>query len=321
MKRDPDRAGFRHEALFYASPEELLAGTVPFVRAGVRLGESVLVALPKDNLELLRSALNGEGERVRFLDMEELGRNPGRIISAWRDFLDASSGRRIRGVGEPVWAGRSDAEVQECERHEALLNLAFADSLPWTLMCPYDTSRLDAGVLRSAEHTHPLVCMGAGDPRDSGGYRAPVDQPGPFSGELSAPADAAALSFDVGRLSEVRRFVSAAAASEGLDPERVGDLVLAANELATNSIRHGGGSGEIALWRDGAHVVCEVRDGGWIREPLVGRERPERGQTGGRGLWLVNQLCDLVQIRSAQSGTTVRMQMLLGADGSQGPAA
>jgi hypothetical protein len=45
------------------------------------------------------------------------------------------------------------------------------------------------------------------------------------------------------------------------------------------------------------------------RDPLTDRRRPAPNQDGGRGLWLANQLCDLVQIRSFPSGTTVRMHM------------
>jgi MEDS: MEthanogen/methylotroph, DcmR Sensory domain len=58
--------------------------------------------------------------------MEEMGRNPGRLISAWQCALKARDpDRGMRGLGEPVWAGRSAAELDECERHERLVNLAF----------------------------------------------------------------------------------------------------------------------------------------------------------------------------------------------------
>src|SRR5207244_2662029 len=64
---------------------------------------------------------------------------------------------RFRGIGEPIWAGRSPAELVECHRHESLLNLAFAGSPAWWLLCPYDTATLDAAVLEEARATHPLV--------------------------------------------------------------------------------------------------------------------------------------------------------------------
>jgi anti-sigma regulatory factor (Ser/Thr protein kinase) len=59
------------------------------------------------------------------------------------------------------------------------------------------------------------------------------------------------------------------------------------------------------VWRDGDALVCEVRDRGQLGDPLAGR-RPTPEQPDGRGLWLVNQLCDLVQLRSSASGTVVR---------------
>jgi anti-sigma regulatory factor (Ser/Thr protein kinase) len=62
-------------------------------------------------------------------------------------------------------------------------------------------------------------------------------------------------------------------------------------------------------------VVCEVADsggvGGPIADPMVGRERPATGLDSGRGLWLANQLCDLVQLRTSGTGTVVRMHVLL----------
>ena len=89
-------------------------------------------------------------------------------------------------------------------------------------------------------------------------------------------------------------------------------LVLAADELATNSIRHGGGGGILRLWREPEAVVCEVRDRGTITEPLVGRARPDANQAAGRGLWIVNEVCDLVQIRALAGGNVVRVRMSFG---------
>ena len=83
------------------------------------------------------------------------------------------------------------------------------------------------------------------------------------------------------------------------------------HEVVSNSIRHGGGAGTLHLWRDDDALVCEVRDGGRIDDPLVGRERPEFGRAGGRGLWLANQLCDLVQVRSFSDGSVVRLHVRL----------
>ena len=53
------------------------------------------------------------------------------------------------------------------------------------------------------------------------------------------------------------------------------------------------------------------RDSGRIEEPLAGRGRPTPDRASGRGLWLVNQLCDLVQMRVLPAGNVVRLRMSL----------
>jgi two-component sensor histidine kinase len=85
---------------------------------------------------------------------------------------------------------------------------------------------------------------------------------------------------------------------------RATELVTAVNEVATNSIEHGGGMGTARIWRTHECVVCEVGDAGDHRHPPAGRER-----RGSRGLWLANQLCDLVQVRNLAEGTVVRLQV------------
>ena len=98
-------------------------------------------------------------------------------------------------------------------------------------------------------------------------------------------------------------------ARRGLPEGRIDDLVLAAHELVSNSVRHGGGTGTIRVWHDGHAVVCEVTDNGRIGHPLVGRQLPADDSLGGRGLWMANQLCDLVQIRTFADGSVVRLHM------------
>jgi hypothetical protein len=58
-------------------------------------------------------------------------------------------------------------------------------------------------------------------------------------------------------------------------------------------------------------VICEISDAGSIADPLVGRENPPVDRLGGRGLWMANQLCDLVQVRSGAFGTVVRLHVHL----------
>jgi len=298
--------GFRHEAFFYSGDEEFLAGTVPYLEEGICGGETVLVVLPDRRMELVREALGTAANNIEFWPMGDVGRNPARLIPAWRDFLlTCDLERGVRGLGEPVSPDRSEAEVEECELHERLFNLAFAKERTLTVMCPYDTSGLGDEVLLGAERSHP-VCAGPHGRSVSSHYS--LDSP--LAGELSEPArPAVTLNFDKGDLAMVRHLVGQCARFAGLDSRSNEDLVLAVCEVATNSIQYGGGKGELHIWDENGELICAVRDSGRIDNPLVGRERPRPEQERGRGLWLANQLCDLVQVRSGFGGTDVRLRM------------
>jgi anti-sigma regulatory factor (Ser/Thr protein kinase) len=308
------RDAFRHEALLYAGEEEFLARTVPFIRDAVAAGEPILVAVSNERADAIKAQLNGEAERVRFLDMPNVGKNPARIMPAWRDFVaeHADSSVRLRGIGEPIWRGRSSAELVECGHHESLLNLAFADARGFWLLCPYDIDTLAADVVVDAKRNHPYVANGHVS-HLSRGYRDPEVAPGPFDGELPPPeTETDVLPFRKDTLRDVRTFVAGRAQRAGLAKDRVDELVLSISELAANSIVHAGGRGTLCVWQEADELLCEVRDTGRLQYPLLGRERPAPDQASGRGLWLVNQLCDLVQMRSRGSGTVVRVHMDLG---------
>ena len=303
-------AGFRHEALIYEGDEAFLAGTVPFVRDAVARGGAVLVALGEDKTSLLREALGADAEPVRFAPMEELGRNPARIIPAWRDFVaeHAGSDAPVRGIGEPIWPARTPAEIDECHRHEALLNLAFARVSDWWLLCPYDRAALDEAVVRDAARTHPHLVQ-AGATTDSADYTAPPPTLAPCEPLPEPAGEVIELRFTRHDLARIRALVAERARQAGLDDQRSCDLVLAVNELTTNSVRHANGGGVLRLWQEDGATVCEVRDEGRIRDPLAGRVRPADERPGGRGLWMVNHLCDFVQLRRLPAGSLVRVRM------------
>src|SRR5215207_1078091 len=147
---------FRHEAVFYAGPEAFLDRVAPFVEEGVANGEPVMVALEAPKLRALKRRLGAAAEHVEWADMGDIGHNPACIIPAWRDFVAGRSGS-MRGVGEPIWPGRTPDELVECQCHEALLNHAFADAEGFHLLCPYDSAHLDRDVIEEAERSHPWV--------------------------------------------------------------------------------------------------------------------------------------------------------------------
>ena len=132
--------GFSHEAYLYTDPARFLEGCLDFIRSGLAAGESVLVAVPEPRATWPRQLLRGEDD-VTVVDMASLGANPARIIPEWRAFLDraVAEGRPVRGIGEPVWAERSPAELAECLLHESLLNLAMSTTV--TSSSPSSTQR------------------------------------------------------------------------------------------------------------------------------------------------------------------------------------
>jgi anti-sigma regulatory factor (Ser/Thr protein kinase) len=310
--RAADAAGdpFVHPALFYRDDREYLAGTVPFILDGLTAGEPVAVAVPGERLELVREGLGDAAAQVRLLDMREAGRNPGRIIpGVLRAFADAQPpGRRVRIIGEPIWAGRSDTEYPACVQHEALINAAFTGR-PVTILCPYDLTRLDADVVADAYATHPVVVdAGTGTPAaeqvsdayDPDGIVARYNRP------LAPAPDALTYAFDSETLPVARHTVTAEAQRLGLTGVRLSDLALVTAELTTNSVVHGGGTGTVRVWAEDRYVVCEVRDKGRLADPLAGRRPAPQEQRGGRGLLLVNLVADLVRVHTGDEGTTVR---------------
>lgn len=301
-------AAFRHEAILYAGGDDFVDRIVPFVAQGISAGEPTLIMTSAAKLGALRSRLGGDGAGlVEFQDMEIVGANPARIIPAWDLFATRRSdtgATRFRGVGEPIWAGRSPVELAECHWHEALINRAFAHVLGFWLVCPYDVNSLDSSVVRDAHATHPVI---GGEAEPSGGGGAPL---APLATPLPPPsATFHEVQFDRGSLAALRRIVATAGARAGISSRRVDDLVVAVNEVATNSVTHAGGHGTAKLWRDDDALVCEIRDMGVITDPLADRTRPGSNPMDARGLWMANRLCDLVQLRSSEEGSVVRLRM------------
>jgi anti-sigma regulatory factor (Ser/Thr protein kinase) len=123
------------------------------------------------------------------------------------------------------------------------------------------------------------------------------------------PLDAERLDFGLDDLHDVRSLVATGAAAGGLAPRRASDLVVAASELAANSILHGGGRGLATVWENGSSVFVEVADAGTIVDPTVGQVRPDPTAESGRGLYIANRLCDAVAIHSTRTGTRIRLRM------------
>ena len=160
-----------------------------FMQEAAAVGEPVLVALPGSHLEHVREALGDDMADARLEDLEEVGRNPGRLLSMIEEWVASHDGH-ARVVSEVVWPGRSRAEAVEALRHEALVNHALAGSGA-TIMSPFDARHLDEDILAGVEMTHPTVVEG-GQRRAGTSYTDPMsttfrelwpleDPPGPVS--------------------------------------------------------------------------------------------------------------------------------------------
>ena len=291
---------FSHDVLLYRGSDDLVRQARSLIDQARRDGDIVAVAVPASVASDLRSLL-GDDPSDTLVEIDHLGRNPGRFIELWADPLASAqrAGRGLTGLGQPLWQDRSPAEIDECWISESLFDVAFADVSGFHLVCLYDLDAADPGTLTRALQVH-----------DGDAPRRRADPSELLAGTLpSAPSGSVRISIGLDELAALRSHLRTNAETSGLDPRRIEDLVLAANELVSNSVRHGGGAGEVTLWTDSDSLWCDVEDGGRIDDPMVGRRRPPEDGLGGRGVWIAHQVCDLVQVRSTASGTHVRIRM------------
>jgi anti-sigma regulatory factor (Ser/Thr protein kinase) len=300
---DSKLPAFSHMIYPYAGTGQYLSGTLAYIDRARQAGATVVIAAPENRRADFGAQLPDD-ERVIFMDITAIGRNPGRLIPAWREWIGQKAATGVvHGINEPTWTARSPAHQREARYEEWLLNLAFAQAPAWSLLCPVDTAGNRPETIEALTRCHPLVWNGT-DGVASTDYLANAfdldDLPEP-------PPTATRTTYTVDNLAELRDEVFNWA-SATVPTKRARDLTLSVSEIATNSIRHGGGAGKLALWREDGALVCDLRDHGVISDPLVGLIRPTPDRLGGRGLWFVRQLCDLVQIRSTpEHGTCVRL--------------
>ena len=124
------------------------------------------------------------------------------------------------------------------------------------------------------------------------------------------PAEQDAVSYRAaGDLSDLRAFVARRAAALGLPAERAELLILAVSELATNTLQHTANGGHVRLWADAGQLFCDVVDRGPLR--AFGRPMPAADAIRGRGLAIVERICDEVAVLAVTQGTLVRIRLQL----------
>ncbi|MGH3113317.1 MAG: anti-sigma factor RsbA family regulatory protein, partial [Gaiellaceae bacterium] len=268
----------------------------------------VVVAVAGEELEALQGEVAAPDGDVRWLDTREWYPHPATRLRAFHDLVTdrlARGASRLRLVGEPVWPDGPAEHVLEWERYESVLNEVLAP-YPVTLVCTYDTSRVTTAIAESARRTHPVILNSELAPSDA--FLPPSELLSRRNADVSPPPRDAATLAGPDDLAAARRFIATEGLRAGVAMIPAMDLLIAANEVLTNALAHGGGAGGVWVWTEGGRLVCQVEDRGpGIDDPMAGYRPPNDVASGGRGLWIARQLVDLLQIAPAEPGTRIRL--------------
>jgi len=303
---------FRHWACVYDNDQQFLQTVVPFLAEGLAAGDPVLAVTTPANLELITAALGPRGGEVDYAESAFFGRRPAQRVAAfyryWKNHADGS-GRAVRILAEPVWAGRSAREIAAWTRMESALNVVLAPARI-SMICPYDTRTLGPDIVTGAMRTHPAQITGSRltpspDFTDPAEFARSCDT-GPLP---EPPDDAPAFPFD-GDLRGLRRFIADRAAAYGVTGDRADILVLAVSEVGAYLKNQGPGTAAVRTWEQPGAVVCDFRQPGLrISDPFLGLRPARLEPSAGDGLWLANQICDWLEIRSGAAGGTIQLQV------------
>jgi hypothetical protein len=304
---------FEHWACIYDDDSQFLDTAVPFLADGLALGEPVLAVTTPANLELLGTALGQRSGDVDYAESAFFGRRPPRRVAAfyryWKGGRGSPRSGRVRILAEPVWAGRSAREITAWTRMEAALNVTLAPT-SISMICPYDARTTDAGVLADALRTHPVQVAGS-RPSPSPQYTDPVAFARACDTRPLAdpPPGAEEFGFD-GDLRGLRRFIAGSAGAHAVAGDRADMLVLAVSEVGAYLKSQWTPSATVRTWEQPGAVVCDFRQpGASIGDPFLGLRPAELVPGDGDGLWLANQICDWLDIRSGPDGCEIQLQI------------
>ncbi len=304
---------FEHSACIYDDDSQFLDMAVPFLADGMALGEPVLAVTTAANLELLGAALGERSGDVDYAESAFFGRRPPRRVAAfyryWKGGQGSPRSGRVRILAEPVWAGRSAREITGWTRMEAALNVTLAPT-SISMICPYDARTTGKDILADALRTHPVLVAGS--------RQSPSPQyadPATFARSCDTrpladpPGDAEAFDFD-GDLRGLRRFIAGSARLHGLTGDRADMLVLAVSEVGAYLKSRWPASAAVRTWEQPGAVICDFREpGASITDPFLGLRPAELVPGDGDGLWLANQICDWLDIRSGAGGCAIQLQI------------
>lgn len=326
---DSPTVGYRHEALLFRGSKGFLAAVGPFLQEGVDNGETVILALPPERLTLLRDAFPqipqvpagpdcAAAAGGSALTWSLTGAPAGRLLPSWQRFAQHWDDRPVRGVTEPMWCTRRQAEREECLLAEAMLNLAVPATVPLRLTCGYDVDAVPGDVLDETFRSHSLVqdtSTATGTTTYTGAHHVAAV----FERALSTPVEPVRrLVVRPGNGAEVGDWVRRWATGWGLGHVRAGRLAGALRQLGQACLAEGGvDAAVLLLWQDGHALVGQLtavdpRDADGRRAtPLPPHELLAPDSPLGSAVARADGCCDLVQVRSNPDGTVVRVSSWL----------
>ncbi|MFC4865232.1 anti-sigma factor RsbA family regulatory protein [Streptomonospora arabica] len=304
-----DRTGdFQHRGVFFSSAEDLRGRVLPRLRAALDSGDRAVLGVAKPTRAALLAGLPPAGAAaVECVERDELYTAPGRTLATLYGRARTEHPRPVLVVGEPPLPVDDPMRLREWHRLDSVLTRALAGTR-LRLLCLHDSRALPARVQHDVRRTHPVL-VARGDEHGSPDYVEPADFSAPdLARLLLAPAgERRSLEIDPD-LASLRTAVTELAEKAEVPPERLGDLVLAVNELAANAVEHGRGGGTVTLWRRPGWIVCDVADRGpGLRDPLSGYAPADPLGPRGYGLWITRQVCDFMEITADADGTLVRL--------------
>lgn len=271
-------------------------------------GEPIKVAVNVEHATWLQEELQDQAERVEFIDLLTLGRNPARIIPVWQQFASAAATDQLRPsrcIAEPVWPGQHPEEVAEGQLHDALMNLAVAPDTRLWMLCSYDADALSPAVLEEAQATHPII-VETGTSSGSTRYAGLTQVDALVSAEPPDPAVATHESvFTTVNVARLASYVKLELYVCGLTVDRAVQLATATNRVVLSRLHRDAATVTVRMWRESHAVIAEVSFDAVASDPLRGRRLTPEDTS--ESLCYANALCDLVQMRTTPGRTTVRM--------------
>jgi hypothetical protein len=307
-----------HVVHFYEHDVELVAAVCPYIAAGLRGGESVLLIatgthrvafemeLAERGIDLARArddgllvSLDAAATLAAFSDGEHVDRDAFMTVvgGLMRDLC--ASGRTVRAYGEMVSLLWDRGDVLAAIELERLWN-ELGGELPFTLLCAYPSASV-AG----SEHAEALhrVCG------EHSAVRAAAHPEGARleRADLEARTDVSvAFPADVDSPGHARRMAAATLRRWGHDEALIADVSLVVSELASNAVRHAGSAFAVALQMQGPLLRVTVEDRAALPDTASDADMLPRPP---HGLCVVDSLATSWGIEPTRTGKIVWAQL------------